>query len=398
MAHRVYSLFIVHVHIVHIIHIRLSSSLLLLVLLLLILIEQFLLLILLLKERLLGKLLRLLQTIGNNNIVKERPRFDLPQFEADVRTRTFAHGVHFLVVLILGIGDHGMFPRPLVVGIIDHFRFPLPLVVGIVDHRWFPFAVVLVVPIVRFGGVRIGNFRGNVVVALRFDVVGVRDLFVVHPVFGFGLIWILDFFGQEEIEFVFQLARTNGLVVDEYVEGVVGFDDEGVEVTELIVFRVDFFVYQEVVVLLVGVEDDVSAFVGGAADVGPEHDAVGRVAAELVGVEGGSAREELDVGPAAVDLLLVLDGVLDDEVLLVGAVEGGGERGGEAVEAGVLGGFDALVVGRAAVEFADGVGPGSQFGGRLPVGGHGPSFFPSLEFFFHCRVSVNKDEETRCVS
>ena len=82
----------------------------------------------------------------------------------------------------------------------------------------------------------------------------------------------------------------------------------------------------------------------------------------------------------------MFDRVLDDEVFLVGAVEGGGERGGEAVEAGVLGGFDALVVGRAAVEFAGGVGPGSHFGGRLPVGGDGPSLTPSL--VFHCRVSV----------
>ena len=97
--------------------------------------------------------------------------------------------------------------------------------------------------------------------------------------------------------------------------------------------------------------------VGGAANVGPEHDGVGGVTAELFRVEGIAAREELDVGAATIDLLLVLDGVLDDEVLLGGAVEGGGEGGGEAVEARVLGGLDALVVGGAAVEGAGGVGP-----------------------------------------
>ena len=126
---------------------------------------------------------------------------------------------------------------------------------------------------------------------------------------------------------------------------------------QLVVLGIDVLFDEKILVLTVAVQNDMRTLVGGAANVGPEHDGVGGVTAELFRVEGIAAREELDVGAATIDLLLVLDGVLDDEVLLGGAVEGGGEGGGEAVEARVLGGLDALVVGGAAVEGAGGVGP-----------------------------------------
>lgn len=56
-----------------------------------------------------------------------------------------------------------------------------------------------------------------------------------------------------------------------------------------------------------------------------------------VTVEGGlvnGAGQDLDVATTAVDLLLVLDGILDDELLALVAELG--ELGGDLVEAGIL--------------------------------------------------------------
>ena len=63
-------------------------------------------------------------------------------------------------------------------------------------------------------------------------------------------------------------------------------------------------------------EDDVDAFGGVAADVGPEHDRVRRVAAQRLHVRAG--REELDVAAAAVQVLLVLRGELLHEWIVGG--------------------------------------------------------------------------------
>mmetsp|Transcript_18200 Transcript_18200/g.43078 ORF Transcript_18200/g.43078 Transcript_18200/m.43078 type:complete len:218 (-) Transcript_18200:307-960(-) len=215
-----------------------------------------------------------------------------------------------------------MLPRSLVVRIVDHLGLPRPLEVRIVDHGRLPFAVVLVVPVVGLLGIGVGNFLRDVVVSIGLLVVRVGNSLLVHPVVGLGLVRVLDLLGGEEVELVLELAIAHGLVVDEDLEGVVGPDDEGVQVGELVVLDLDLVLHEEVVVLLVVVEDGVGLLVGRAADVGTEHDGVGGIASELLGGELLAAGQELDVRAAAVDLLLVLDGELEDEVLARRRLEG----------------------------------------------------------------------------
>ena len=79
---------------------------------------------------------------------------------------------------------------------------------------------------------------------------------------------------------------------------------------------------------------------GVAALVRAEHDVVRRGVSESLGVAELGA--DLDVAAAALDVLLILGLVLDDQ-LLAGVAEGV-EACGEAEEAGVLGGLHALVL------------------------------------------------------
>ena len=116
---------------------------------------------------------------------------------------------------------------------------------------------------------------------------------------------------------------------------------------------------------------------GRATNIRPKHDPVGRIPAKGLGVEGIPTGQEFDVGSSAVDLLLVLDGVLDDDFLFGVAVVGFGEGGGDAVESGVGSGLDSFV-GWVRVPFAGCVDPGSEFGGGFPVGGDGPAVLPAL--------------------
>ena len=89
-------------------------------------------------------------------------------------------------------------------------------------------------------------------------------------------------------------------------------------------------------------EDDVSVL-GSSANVRAEHDAVGRVAAEVSDLIGAGGRDELDVPAAAVDLLLVLGAELQDK-RLSRVVEGFLELRSHGEESCVGGGLDTRVL------------------------------------------------------
>mmetsp|Transcript_27887 Transcript_27887/g.78151 ORF Transcript_27887/g.78151 Transcript_27887/m.78151 type:complete len:379 (+) Transcript_27887:324-1460(+) len=336
-----------------------------------VLVVHVLLSVLLLEVGFLGEFLGLLDAVGDDDVIKDGSGGDLPQLESDVRAPVLADLVHFVVVLEIGIVDHRVHPRTLVVRVFDLLLHPRPLVLRVVNHRWLPVAVVLVIPVLRLGGVRIGNFGGDVVVSCRLGVLRVRHHFLVHPIGRLAGIGVLDLLGRQEVELILQLARSHRGVVDLDLEGVVGVEDEGVEVGDIVILAGDLLLDEEVFVLGVGVEDDVGLLVGGPAHVGAEHDAVGAVTAEAGGVEGVAARQQLEVGAAAVQVLLVLDAVLDDQ-RLVGGDEGLVHLGGEAVEPGVLARLDSLV-GGVAVPLAGSVLPGSHLGLWLPLRGLRPS-------------------------
>jgi hypothetical protein len=110
---------------------------------------------------------------------------------------------------------------------------------------------------------------------------------------------------------------------------------------------------------------------GHTADVRSEHDVVLGVPVEFLAVEWG--RPKLEVSTTAVDVLLVLDGVLDDESLVL--VAESREGGRDSVELGILGCLETDVIS----EFASG---GFELSEALLSGGY-PAGFPAIsEGFF----------------
>ena len=101
-----------------------------------------------------------------------------------------------------------------------------------------------------------------------------------------------------------------------------------------------------------------------------EHDEVGRVSVHVLGVQ--AAVEDLGVAAAAVNVLLVLDGELEDQRLV--AVGEGLELGREGVELGVLARLDALALVGVAVKLS---GCQDELSGvGTLVRGADPSLFP----------------------
>ena len=98
---------------------------------------------------LLSNSLGLLDVVGDENVVEDGSRLDLPQVEADladlVVLAQFLGGFR----LELGIVDHGVDPLALVSGVVDLAGLPLTLELRVVDHGWLPFAVHLIIPILR---------------------------------------------------------------------------------------------------------------------------------------------------------------------------------------------------------------------------------------------------------
>ena len=88
--------------------------------------------------------------------------------------------------------------------------------------------------------------------------------------------------------------------------------DRSVHSPKLISFDLDVLFDEFIIVLLPVVEDDVRPPRAAPADVRPKHNAVEGVSPEGGGGETGAPREELDVGAAAVEVLLVLYLVLYD--------------------------------------------------------------------------------------
>lgn len=197
---------------------------------------------------------------------------------------------------------------------------PLALVLGVGDLGGLPLAVHVIIPVLGLGGLGIGNAGGFVVPVGGLDVSRVVDLGAVVPISGLGLIGILDLLrgkevplhrksdenasrkgpkeeGKKRVPVVLELARLDLLLVDEDGVGVVGVDDQGVDVGVNIGLGVDGLLDKLVLALVV--EDDVGLL--GAANVGAKHDVVGGLAVEVVQVSRSG--DELNVATAAVKVL-----------------------------------------------------------------------------------------------
>merc|ERR1719383_1264570 len=84
---------------------------------------------------------------------------------------------------IFGVGDLGVHPLALVVGVGNLLRLPLALELRVVNHGCLPFAVHLIVPVVGFFSLWVGDMFGLVPI-LRLGVSRVGNGLLFIPVFG----------------------------------------------------------------------------------------------------------------------------------------------------------------------------------------------------------------------
>mmetsp|Transcript_41596 Transcript_41596/g.81600 ORF Transcript_41596/g.81600 Transcript_41596/m.81600 type:complete len:319 (+) Transcript_41596:502-1458(+) len=238
---------------------------------------------------------------------------------------------------IVGVVDFRVDPYTFVVGVVDLLGLPLAFVFGVVDHRSFPFAIGFVVPVLGLGSFGVGDLFGDVVVAFGLFIFGIIDLGFVDPVGGLGLVGVLDLLGGEEIPVIFQFATFDFFAVNVDLVRVVRLDDEGVDVSHLVVLGRDGLL-NEVVFALV-VENDVNPLGAGAANIGTKHNGVVVVTGELLLDE--ALGHNLDVATTAVNLLRVLDRKLDNHLFVfVGKV---GHLGGQRIKPCILGSLKTFV-------------------------------------------------------
>mmetsp|Transcript_15699 Transcript_15699/g.40159 ORF Transcript_15699/g.40159 Transcript_15699/m.40159 type:complete len:296 (+) Transcript_15699:1408-2295(+) len=249
-----------------------------------------------------------------------------------------------------------MDPLALVLRVRDLVGLPLALVVGVRDEGCLVLAVELLVPVLGLLGLRIHDVLRDIVPALWLLILGIIDVLFVHPVGRLALLRILDLLGRQEVEIIEQVAGGHLLLIDQHLVGLVGLDDEGVHVGELVGLGRDHLV--DLVVLTLVVHDEVHLLGGRAADVRTEHDVVRGVTVEVLLVQT-LLREKLQVAPAAVETLLMLDTVLKNQVVVLVA-ELLVEQTGNLVEASILTGLEAAVQLGVAEELT---------GGELPLTG-----------------------------
>mmetsp|Transcript_50248 Transcript_50248/g.121710 ORF Transcript_50248/g.121710 Transcript_50248/m.121710 type:complete len:371 (-) Transcript_50248:278-1390(-) len=274
---------------------------------------HFLLGILLLEESFLRELLSLLDRICDDDIIKQRTSLDLPDFEPDMRTPVLTDLVHFLVVLVVRVVNHGVFPWSFVVRVVNHLRLPFTFEVRIVNHRCLPFTIIFIIPIVWLGRVGVGDFLRDVIVPVRFLIFRVGHFWTIDPIPRLASVRVLDLFLRQKVELFVELSRTDGLAIDLDLDGVVWVDDERVQMCQVVRFCIDFILNQKIVIFLVRMKDDMRLLVGRTTNIRSEHDTVRSVPTKACSVELVTTGQQLDVRTATIKVLFVLDRVLDDQ-------------------------------------------------------------------------------------
>mmetsp|Transcript_16328 Transcript_16328/g.44916 ORF Transcript_16328/g.44916 Transcript_16328/m.44916 type:complete len:459 (+) Transcript_16328:126-1502(+) len=393
VVHIIFVTVIIHIFVIVVVHLVFIALLFLLNF-----VVHFLLGVLLRFKCFFRKRLCFFEAVGHDNIIEKSSSLNLPQFETDMCAAILANLVHVIVILVVRVGDLGVDPLTLVVWVVNHLWLPFTLVFRVVNHGSFPFAIILIIPVIRLGCVGIRKFLGNVVVSVRLDVFRIRNLGFVNPVLRLLGLRILDFLWFQEIEFFLKFSFANRFAIGENFKSVVGRHDESVEVGKIVGFGGNFLLDQEVVLLFMTPEDNVSLFVGTSTDIRSKHDRVFSVSAKTGRVKVLAARKKLEVSTTTVQILFMLDRVLDHKRLVTLMFEFLGQRSREAVKSGVFASLDTLVS-FVAIPFSGSVFPLSHFFLWLPFGRFSPSFLPALvvelflEVNFGCHGAKSGSED-----
>mmetsp|Transcript_662 Transcript_662/g.1211 ORF Transcript_662/g.1211 Transcript_662/m.1211 type:complete len:302 (-) Transcript_662:104-1009(-) len=300
--------------------------------------------------------------------------------------------MHLVIIRIIRIGNHWVYPRSLVGGVWHHLRHPWSLVIWIVDRRGFPLAIVLVIPIIWLLGIWVRHLCWDVIVSFGFHNIGIFKLSLFHPVSRFGLRRIFDLLICKKVKLLFKLSSSHRFVVREDFKCVVGPDNEGVQMRQLILFTRDIFVDKKIVIFLIRVKNNMGSF-GSSADIRSKHDSIWGITTEFIGVKLLSTRKELNVCASTVDFLLMFHFILNDKVFSISAVKGLGQRRTQTIESSILRCLDTLIsfVG---IPFSRGMSPFTKVSLGLPSSGNSPPITPFVvELFFEVKFSRNRADK-----
>eukprot|EP00756_Hemistasia_phaeocysticola_P019626 Hpha_TRINITY_DN15673_c3_g1::TRINITY_DN15673_c3_g1_i8::g.98002::m.98002 len=291
----------------------------------------------------------LLQGVGDDDVVEDRARLHLPQVDTDARDVPVAD-VQVLVLHVLGVRDALRRPHALVSGVRDLLRLPLALELRVRDLGGLPGTVVLLIPVLRLLGLRVGDGLRLVAPVGGLRVLGVVHLRVVHPVARLRVRGVVDLLRLQEGPVLLQSAGLLLLAVDLHLVRAVRVDDCRVHVRQPVVHGTRLLLPQQVLTLVVQDEVDL---LGVTADVGAEHHPVRGLTVEVLRVV--RLAQHLDVTATAVDTLRILQRERHHRLLVVLRCERLRDRRGDRVELGILAGLETLVGLRVAEELARGV-------------------------------------------
>merc|ERR1719410_754220 len=306
---------------------------------------------------LLGEAIGLRNIIGDDDVVEDGSSLHLPQIKSD--EAEIIELVDGVVILILGVGDLLGLPDALVCRVANALDVPLTLVSWIVLHGSLPLAILLVIPIIRLGGVSIHNPL-LICPIIWLLVLWVIHHGIIHPIGGFLVVWVVDLLWLQHLPILLDGALVDLLLINFNPNCIVGLDNQSVQVRgalALLLVR-QIRLLQNIFALVS--EDQVRPFCVPTL-VRSEHDVVHSGIAELGCIV--HFRAQLDVAASALHILLVLGLVLDNQILV--CIAEGIKAGRNAEELGILAGLDALILGLVVVPFACACDP--LAGGSLAV-------------------------------
>merc|ERR1719323_2917578 len=231
--------------------------------------------------------------ISDQNVVKDGTRLDLPQIETDFADFIKLGNVLSIISIVFGVVDFGM----------DPFSF----VVWVINLSWFPFSVHFIIPILRFGSIRISNvFR--LVPVLGFGVFGIINLGPIVPIFRFFGFRILDFLGWQKVPVLFKSSFLSRFVINENFIGTIRLDNQGVEMSENVILATDFLLNQ--VILAFVVEDDMDFLGSWTTDVRAEHNEIRGFSMHISLIQ--RAVKKLGISTTTINVLFMFDCELND--------------------------------------------------------------------------------------
>lgn len=133
----------------------------------------------------------------------------------------------------------------------------------------FPFSIKLVIPIGGFSSFGIGDLRFNVIVSLRLEVLGIINVSFVDPVGRLGDGGVRDLLGLKDVPVFLDTSGASLVVVNQHFKGVVGLDNESVDVGDGV--SLGGYVFFDEVVLAVLGQDDVGS-ASRSTNIRAEHD------------------------------------------------------------------------------------------------------------------------------